>query len=186
MAFRASATTVNPPEFSELVNQSDYIVRAVVKSVNSEMLVSSTGRKIVTHVELEVKEVIAGTPPQPLVLEMLGGRVGDVEMTVDGAPRFAVNDEDILFVRGNGRQFTPLVALMHGRYPVQRDARTGKAQVMRNNRAPLRAVTDVAAPMPNTAASASVPAAASSGLSVDDFTRQIRATWQPSRQKLPR
>ena len=67
------ATTVVPPKFSELVNESDYIVRAAVKSVTSEWRGVPGQGSIYTLVELDVREVIAGTPPQPLVLEMLGG-----------------------------------------------------------------------------------------------------------------
>src|SRR5512141_506778 len=63
----ARATSVNAPEFTDLVNQSDFIVRAVVKSVTSEFAKPGS-RKIITKVELEVREVIAGKPPQPLVL----------------------------------------------------------------------------------------------------------------------
>jgi hypothetical protein len=59
------ATTVRPPTFAELVNESDYIVRAKVKSVTSEWREKQGLRHIFTFVELEVLEVIDGTPPQP-------------------------------------------------------------------------------------------------------------------------
>src|ERR1019366_6473746 len=99
----AWCTSVVPPDFSQLVNESDYIVRAVVKSVTSEWRENQGGRHIFTFVELDVREVIAGTPPQPLILEMLGGKVGNEELAVAGAPKFKVGDEDILFIQGNGQ-----------------------------------------------------------------------------------
>jgi hypothetical protein len=139
------ATTVNPPEFSELVNQSDYIVQAVVKSVVSEYE-NPSSRKIVTKVELEVKEVVAGTPPQPLILRVVGGKVGDREMIVEGAPQFKVGDEHILFVQGNGRQIFPLVAMMYGVYPIKREA-SGRQFVTRSNRVPLQDSSEVVLPM---------------------------------------
>lgn len=170
------ATTVVPPKFDELVNESDYIVRAVVKSVVSEWREKQGQRHIFTFVELEVLEVIHGTPPQPLVLEMLGGQVGDEAMVVQGLPKFEVGQEDILFVRGNGRQFYPLTAAMHGRYPVVRK-KGGRAYVARSNREALHATAEVALPMTEESeagiqqqVSADTPA-----LSPDDFTRQIRA-----------
>src|SRR5690349_11410776 len=92
----ARATTVVPPDFTELVNESEYIVRAVVKSVKSEWREKDGHRHIFTKVEVEVLEVINGTPPQPLVLDMLGGRVGEDEMVIEGMPKFAVGQEDIL------------------------------------------------------------------------------------------
>ena len=140
------ATTVVPPNFDELVNESDYIVRAVVKSVTSEWREKQGHRHIFTFVELEVLEVIHGTPPQPLVLEMLGGEVGGEAMVVQGMPKFEVGQEDILFVRGNGRQFYPLTAAMHGRYPVVRD-KGGHAHVTRSNHAALHATAEVAQSM---------------------------------------
>jgi len=146
LSIQVRATTVVAPEFEQLVNKSDYVVRAVVKDVRSEFARPGS-KQIVTYVELEVKEVIVGEPPSPLVLRMLGGRVGDKRMVVSGAPEFVVGDEDILFVRGNGKNFTPLTALMHGRYPVARDETTGRGYMMRNNRAPLRDAKEVSGKM---------------------------------------
>lgn len=140
-----SATTVKPPEFPDLVNQSDYIVRAVVKSVTSEYARPGS-RKIVTLVELEVREVVAGTPPQPLVLRMMGGKIGDDEMILEGAPQFKVGDESILFVQGNGRQIYPLVAMMHGLYAIKREA-DGSEIVTRSNHMPLHDTAEVALPL---------------------------------------
>ena len=94
------ATTVVPPEFPTLVNESDYIVHAVTKSVNAEKRIGPNGIKIFTRVELEVIEVVAGTPPAKIVLELLGGRVGDEVMKIEGMPRFHVGDEDIRFLDG--------------------------------------------------------------------------------------
>src|SRR5262245_55308271 len=84
---RVAATTVVPPQFEELVNESDYVVRTVVKSVRSERLESNGQSLIHTFVEFEVREAIVGTPPQPLVLRMLGGQVGDEILEVGGAPK---------------------------------------------------------------------------------------------------
>src|SRR5436190_19244520 len=69
------ATTVTPPEFVTLVNDSDYIVHAVVKSVHAEKRPAVRGVKIFTLVELEVIEVVAGKPPASIVLVLLGGKV---------------------------------------------------------------------------------------------------------------
>lgn len=170
----AQATTVIPPDFQQLVSQSDYIVRAVVKTVTSEIRTDGQNRHIITKVELEVREVISGTPPQPLVLEMLGGTVGGEEMVVEGAPKFKVGDEDILFVHGNGQQFNPLVALMHGRYPIKRDAATGREYVARSNGAPLYDEKDVVLPMSDPAPARQALKANAPPLSVADFMSRIR------------
>ena len=170
---RVSATTVIPPTFDQLVSRSDYIVRATVKSVTAEWRTDGANKHIISKVELEVSEVIAGTPPQPLVLEMLGGKIGTQEMRVEGAPKFQVGDEDILFVHGNGQQITPLVAMMHGRYPVMHDPSTGRAYMAREGRAPLYDEQEVALPM-GAASSVKAKQPAAQPLSPEDFVARIK------------
>lgn len=177
-AARLPATTVIPPDFNQLVNDSDYIIRAVVKSVDSEyQTTSSGGKKIVTKVALDVKEVIAGTPPENVVLEILGGRVGDERMVVEGAPTFKVGDEDILFVRGNGHTIVPLVAMMHGRYPILREAATGRRYMARENKQPLTDTAEISQPISNAhAAALKAPAkAASQAMTPEDFIQRIKS-----------
>jgi hypothetical protein len=187
----ASATTVAPPEFEELVNESDYVVRATVKSVRSEFS-RPGGKSIVTYVELDVKEVITGNPPSPLVLRMLGGRVGDKRMIVSGAPEFVVGDEDILFVRDNGKVFNPLTALMHGRYPIARDKETGRGYMMRNNRAPLKETSEVSGKMDHGAHAGEAGGrdehahrepALTEAMSPEEFAAKIRAAVKPGSRR---
>lgn len=171
------ATTVIAPDFDSLVSQADYVVRATVKSVNAEWRTDGANRHIITKVELTVSEVIKGAPPTPLVLEILGGRIGQTTMVVDGAPKFNVGDENILFVHGNGHQFVPLVALTYGKYAVSRDSASGADIVLRSNGSPLYDVKDVAQPL--TAASAQ---SATRPLTAAEFAGKIRAsvsTHQP-------
>jgi len=132
-AIPARATTVIAPDFNGLVGQADYVVRAVVKSVTCEYRTTPRGKAIFTKVELQVLETITGTPPSPLVLDVLGGTVDGATLHVEGVPEFHVGDEDILFVQNNGRQFFPLVGIMNGKFPIKRDASTGSAYVARSN-----------------------------------------------------
>lgn len=144
----APATTVVPPEFPELVHSSDFIVRGRVRALRNEIRVRE-GREIpFTHVEIEVRELVAGTAPARVVLTLLGGRTSDGgELVVEGAPKFTVGDEDILFVQGNGRNFHPLNAVMHGRYPVKFDKALKREYVARANGVPLLATAEVALPL---------------------------------------
>lgn len=143
----AHATSVVPPDFEQLVHGSDYVVRARVASIAHEVR-EHDGRPVpFTLVTLEVREVVAGTPPAPLVLTLLGGPVGDGELVVAGTPRFQIGDEDILFVQGNGRNFHPLTAIGHGRYPVRFDKNLRREYVARANGVPLAATAEVALPL---------------------------------------
>ena len=177
----APATTVIAPDFDQLVNESDYVVRAVVKSVTSEYRASPNGRKIITKVEVEVREVVTGTPPARVVLEMLGGKVGDESMVLEGAPQFKVGDEDVLFVSGNGQNIYPLFAIMHGRYPVLREPGTGRIYMARSNQVPLQDTAEVAQAMTDGGAAAlpgkgKNPAQA---LTPEQFVQQIKAAVNP-------
>lgn len=145
----ARGTTVVPPEFTALVAESDYVVRAVVKSIGVEAKTKPGRRPVLfSLIELEVRQVIHGRPPSPLVLQVLGGKRGDQEMYIAGAPRFAPGDEAIFFVQGNGVQIFPLVRLMHGLYPVCREAATGREFVARSNGEPLHSPQEVSQPLP--------------------------------------
>jgi hypothetical protein len=137
------ATTVEPPSFDTLVNQSDYVVRAVVKTATPEWKERGGKSYISTHLELEVREIIRGTPPSPLTLDLLGGKIGDVQFAVTGMPIFEVGDESVLFVYGAEKKLYPLVAMMHGVYPILRDAKTGQSYMLRANGMPLYSTADV-------------------------------------------
>lgn len=172
------ATTVVPPDFDQLVNESDYVVRAVVESVRAEYRDGPQGRLIVTIARLRLRETAAGQPPATVELEMLGGQIGDDRLIVTGAPVFRVGDEDFLFVRDNGRSITPLVALMHGRYPVRRDPASGREFIARSNDVPLQDVAEVALPMTTGEVAARQRRAvrAADALTPADFTAKIRST----------
>jgi hypothetical protein len=142
------ATTVVPPEFPELVQGSDYIIRGKVTALRNEIRWHDGREMPFTQVEIQVAEVIAGAPPAQVVLSLLGGRTSDGGvLTVDGVPQFQVGDQDILFVQGNGTNFYPLRAVMHGRYPVRFDKKLGREYVARANGVPLAATAEVALPL---------------------------------------
>ena len=175
------ATTVVPPEFQTLVNDSDYIVHAVTTSVSAEKRTGPGGVAIFTHVELQVVEVVAGTPPAKITLELLGGRVGNEALSVEGMPRFQVGDEDILFVSGNGRTICPLYGMMHGRYSVQKDPATARRYVARSDGEPLRTTAQIASSIAEqgTVEPARRAAAVAAALDPAEFIRQIRAAVRP-------
>jgi len=181
----AVATTVVPPEFSELAGRSDYVVRGRVLATHPEWRIKGNSRRIFTRVEVEVLEVIAGQPPPQLVLECLGGRVGDEELVVDGSPVFVVGQESILFVSGNGRAFCPLYAMNYGFYPVQEEPATKRRFVARGNQVPLENVAEVAQPLleGEDAAAQRQTKLSSRALTPEEFVQEIKlvARANPSR-----
>jgi hypothetical protein len=176
-ALSLRATTVVPPDFSTLVNESDYIIRAVTRSVVAEKRPTAQGSKIVTRVELEVLEVVAGKAPATVTLEFLGGRVGSETMRVEGMPQFHVGDEDVLFVRDNGTSMCPLYAMMHGRYAVRTEAGTGRRFIMRADGTPLQGTEQISRDL--LPASVARQASPATGLAPATFVQQIKASVRP-------
>jgi len=149
----AFATSVVPPTFEELVSQAELVVRAEVRALRCEETVRDGRAVIHTYVTIDVLRALKGAAPATLELRLLGGTVGDRTLHIAGVPRFAPGERCLLFIENNGRQFCPLVAIMHGRYRIDRRASDGAEIVRRDNGAPLRAPSDVALPM-----SAAIPA----------------------------
>jgi len=138
----ASATTVIPPTFDELVSHAEVIFQGTVTDVRSEWTGEGAQRHIVTYVTFRVEDTFKGNPGKQMTLRMLGGTVGGETMAVTDAPKFKAGDRDVLFVENNGTQFIPLVGIMHGRFRVQRDG-NGRDTVFTNSGAPLSSADQV-------------------------------------------
>lgn len=173
------ATTVDAPDIDALIRQSDYVVRAVVKSATAEWREHAGQRYIGTRVELEIREVVKGAPPSPLVIDLIGGRVGEDELAIQGMPKFHAGDENVLFVHGENRRMLPLVAMMHGVYPIVREAGSGEAYVLRSNGLPLYSAQDVSLPMDRPSAVKQQNPSARP-LTAGAFIRQIRDRVTPA------
>lgn len=185
----ARATTVQPPTFSELVDEADGIYRGRVTTVLARRVATPEGASIIkTFVTFAVERTIKGSARPDIVLEFLGGTIGDESLEVGGTPHFDVGDREILFVQQNGVQFCPLVRLGHGRYRVERDATTRADYVARDDGAPLTATDEVALPLghdaaPQGPARAAAPRDASLALSPDAFETRIRGEIQRARPR---
>ena len=157
------ATTVVPPSFPELVSAAEAIYRGRVTAVESRHVprADGAGQVIKTFVTVSVDKVLKGAQRSEVVLEFLGGRVGDESLRVTGMPTFRVGEQEFVFVQKNGLQFCPLVAVMHGRYRVLRDAAEAREFVARDNRVPLTDVAEVGLPMAELPAQVQAATAAS-------------------------
>ncbi|HKP93687.1 MAG TPA: hypothetical protein VJS88_07305 [Chthoniobacterales bacterium] len=136
-AATASATTVIPPTFDQLVDNAEMIFEGTVTGLRSEWAGQGAERHIVTYVSFQVEDAIKGALGAAYTLRMLGGTVDGQTMEVSDAPRFKVGDRDILFVEHNGTQFIPLVGIMHGRFHVQADDNGANEKVAKDNGALL-------------------------------------------------
>ena len=139
----ARAMTVIPPTFDELVGQAELIFEGTVTDVRSERIGEGAERRIVTYVSFAVDEPIKGDAGSAYTIRMLGGTVDGETMEVTDAPKFKKGDRDIVFVENNGKQFIPLVGIMHGRYRVAKDKQTGEQSLLTNSGHPLADVSEI-------------------------------------------
>lgn len=112
------ATSVVAPSFDDLVTRADCVFTGDVAGVRSEWTGEGQERHIVTFVTFNILRVLKGEAASPFTLRVLGGTVGAETLEVADAPVFRVGERELLFVRNNGRQFIPLVGIMHGQYRV--------------------------------------------------------------------
>src|SRR6478736_9808919 len=142
LGFTASATTVIPPNFDELVGRAQIIFEGEVTGLQSQWIGEGAEHRIVTFVTFKVDDTLKGDPGARYSIRMLGGTVDGRTMEVTDAPKFKVGDHDILFVENNGSQFIPLVGIMHGRFRVKKDE-AGRDAVFTNEGSPLSDVTQL-------------------------------------------
>ena len=166
----ASATTVIPPSFDELVGQADVIFQGHVTNVKSEGVGEGAQRYIVSYVTFKVEEALKGNPGQSYTIRMLGGTIAGETMAVSDAPKFRVGDKDILFVQNNGSQFIPLVGIMHGRFHV----RTNKSGLQIVTNSEDESVKNVA----HLGKIVSAPSAEEPDLSAADFKTAVKNKLQ--------
>jgi hypothetical protein len=128
----ATATTVIPPKFDELVSRAEVIFEGEVTGIQSQWIGEGAEHRIVTFVTFKVKDTLKGNAGATYSMRMLGGTVDGQTMKVTDAPEFKVGDHDLLFVEKNGSQFIPLVGIQHGRFRIQKDETllTGDGQAL--------------------------------------------------------
>jgi hypothetical protein len=125
----AQALTVNARPFPELVQEAEVIVVGTVAGMESAW--SADHEAIQTTVRLVDLDLIKGEVPAiPYEVRLAGGVVGDTAQVYPGMPRLVTGGRYVLFVRGNLRDFFPLVGAYQGLYRVLTDA-DGQQRVLR-------------------------------------------------------
>ena len=124
----ARATTIRPMSLRELTRSSSTIAVAQATRVWSQW--TPDHRLIYTYTEFSVKQALKGSPSSTIVVQQLGGSVGDVKMTVAGVEHWRSGDETVLFLNpnqsGNGTYL--VTGLLQGDFRVSRD-RNGRSMV---------------------------------------------------------
>jgi len=123
---KLSSFAVTPVKktFGELVSEAEVILVGTIRHTQSLQLPEGP---IVTDLTLDILRSVKGESPAgaSLVLRILGGKVGDVELVVDGAPSFRPGQTVLLFVRGNMSEMFPFVGVQQGVFYVRPDQSRG-------------------------------------------------------------
>lgn len=163
----APATTVEPVTFEELVKSAQRIFVGEVVAVQSFRADVGAHRRIRTRVTFSVDESLRG-PGAVVVLEFLGGTVGDLTQDVASMPRFAVGEPYVVFAHEGDRWVNPVVGFTQGLFHVSRDARDGALRVLTAGRAPLSTVSAIGRPQSRVSSTTIIP------LSLHAFIEEIR------------
>jgi hypothetical protein len=99
----AQASLLRAMSVAELVSHSDTIVVGTVVAVHAAW--DAQHRKILSTIEVEVQESWKGpaSDSHRVTIVQPGGSVGEIEMTVQGMPSFAVGESSLVFLRGQHR-----------------------------------------------------------------------------------
>lgn len=127
VAGHAGATTLIPVDTDQLIEKAGLIVQGVVTAVeyrNSDVDSPEHISLPHTFVTFDIERSFKGSTPSDssITLRFQGGPDGKGRvMMIPGVPLFDVGDRDILFIRGNGTQMTPLVGWEQGRFRIVND-----------------------------------------------------------------
>ncbi len=144
----ASAVTVAPLTFEQLVNQSAAVVLGRVVEVKGDF--TDDRRGIQSLVTIEVVKGIKGNATGTLTFATPGGQAGRYVNVIPGAPTFTRGDVAVFFVSSRGARLPVTTGFTQGIFRVRVDAAN---QMMVVHKAPvplrvfeanIRAVVDAA------------------------------------------
>lgn len=138
----ASSAPGGDPAIAALSRQAERVIRVLVTDVRGQWDTTPDGHRVIhTYVTCKVASALKGPQSDTLTLRLLGGRVGKARMEVLEVPEFAVGEESVLFIAGNGRVFCPVVGGEAGRYRIVRSG-AGTCAVQRPDGGPAGSVDE--------------------------------------------
>ena len=115
----ATTTTVIAPTFHELVAEAQLVLVGHVTNTQALWVSAGAHRQISTDVTFEVESVLKGESASTHVLRFVGGTLDGDTLRIPGVPEFQTGDRALLFVSATTHAISPLVGVMHGRFPIR-------------------------------------------------------------------
>ena len=116
-AVPAFATTVQRMELPALVSASDAIVQGRVESVEARW----ENNLAYTYTSVTVDDPLKGDRRRAVLIRQLGGKIGNLNVTVSGMPQFKQGDQVIVFLKGRRDGTFDVVGLNQGKYEIVND-----------------------------------------------------------------
>jgi hypothetical protein len=129
LAAAATATTLQRMSLDELAASSPAVARARCLSTASRW----EGGHIWTFTEFEVLESLKGNLPGRIQVRLVGGRVGGLHSTVDGAPRFAPGEEAYLLLAPTPAGDWTVTGWVLGTFRIAREKHSGRETVTQDS-----------------------------------------------------
>ena len=121
-AATATATVAKLMPLDRLVDRSDRIVHATVKSQKSQF--DKKYNLVTTRTTLDVSETYWGSDKKTIVIEQFGGEANGIKTIIAGDAKFTAGEEVILFLKDakdkSGLNY--LTAMAQSKYTVQKQA----------------------------------------------------------------
>jgi hypothetical protein len=166
------AVTAVSRTFVELVSRAELIVVADIRSTRSSQLPEGA---IVTDLSLDIARSIKGGSAigSVLTLRVLGGKVGNTELAIDGAPQLDSGQRVLLFIRGNMTEAFPFVGVHLGVFRLQMDPSSRVDRVFDWRGHPVIALSDEKVSVSDRVGDLDA------AVGVDDFIREIQRRLAP-------
>jgi len=115
---RASAAVSRAVSVAELTRQSRVVLLGEPVEVYSQWQTVGQRRRIVTFTRVVTAEGVVGDAESEVLIQTLGGRVGDIGQIVHGEAALKLHEPSLLFLQDSPEGITRVTAMAQGHYRV--------------------------------------------------------------------
>ena len=127
----ASGTVVVAMTLEDLTRQADIVVLGKCETIYSEW--GPERKDIFTYISILPDQCIKGKEcTSQLLIRQLGGRVGNIGLTVPGTPTFHPDEIVVVFLQMTSSSYYSVIGLSQGKFSVFVNAKDGKSYVKRD------------------------------------------------------
>lgn len=138
VAAQAVEPIVGKLSVNELTDRAAAIVVGTVVSRRAEWEHYGASKLIITKVTIAIEQAVKGSVSGMLVVDVMGGTIGDQTLTVSDIPEFRVGDRDVLFLNLHPRAVSPLVGSNQGLFRVINESATGVPRILTAGYSPVQ------------------------------------------------